>query len=74
LKIYNINYIEICSHEKQTIMDLAAIQIQALVKQAQSEYIFAFATKIGRSLIGPTERMETRKSSNANKNISSVII
>jgi hypothetical protein len=55
-------------------MDLAAIQIQALVKQAQSEYTFAFATKIGRSLIGPTERIETRKSSNGNKNISSVII
>jgi len=51
-------------------MNLAVIQIQALVRQAQNQYIIAFATKIGRSLIGPIERMETCESFNKNKNIS----
>ncbi|CAF0885727.1 unnamed protein product [Rotaria sordida] len=46
-------------HEKQTIMDLAAVQIQSLVRQAQNHYIMIYATKIGRTLIGPTEHMET---------------
>ncbi|CAF3903737.1 unnamed protein product [Rotaria sp. Silwood2] len=46
-------------HEKQTIMDLAAIEIQALVKQTQNHYIMGYATKIGRTLIGPIEQMET---------------
>ncbi|CAF4879811.1 unnamed protein product [Rotaria sp. Silwood1] len=46
-------------HENQTIMDLAAIQIQALVKQAQYHYLMTYATKIGRTLIGPMEKMET---------------
>jgi hypothetical protein len=55
-------------------MDLAAIQIQALVRQAQNQYLIAFATKIGRSLIGPIEKMETCKNLNENQNISSVII
>lgn len=50
------------SHEKQTIMDLAAIQIQALVRQAQNHYLTSYATKIGRALIGPTERMEIMES------------
>jgi hypothetical protein len=53
-------------------MDLAAIQIQALVRQAQNEYVIAFATKIGRSLIGPSEKMETCKYFNEHKNISSI--
>ncbi len=43
------------------IMDLAAIEIQGLVKQAQNQYMIAFANKIGRSLIGPIEHMETCK-------------
>ncbi len=51
-------------------MDLAAIQIQALVRQAQSEYVIAFATKIGQSLVGPSEKMETCKYFNEHKNIS----
>ncbi|CAF3390409.1 unnamed protein product [Rotaria socialis] len=49
-------------HEKQTIMDLAAIELQALVRQAQNHYIMCYATKIGRTLIGPIERMETMES------------
>ena len=40
-------------------MDLAVIQIQALVKQTQSQYLMAFALKIGQRLIGPSEQMET---------------
>lgn len=48
-----------CSHQQQVIMDLAVIQIQALVKQTQSQYLMAFALKIGRRLIGPAEQMET---------------
>jgi hypothetical protein len=40
-------------------MDLAAIQLQALVRQTQNQYIMAFASKVGRPLIGPVERMET---------------
>jgi len=43
-------------------MDLAAIQIQELVKQVQSQYTIAYATKIGRALIGPVEKMETSTS------------
>jgi hypothetical protein len=53
-------------------MDLALIQIQALVIQAQQQYIIAFATKIGRSLVGPIEpivKMETGKCMNTTKNI-----
>lgn len=45
-------------------MTLAAIQIQALVRQAQDQYIITFATSIGRSLNGTSERsdiMETCK-------------
>jgi hypothetical protein len=55
-------------------MDLAAIQIQALVKEAQYQYVRAFATKIGRSFIGPIEKIETCKYFHENKNISSGII
>ncbi len=51
-------------------MDLTAIQIQALVRQAQYQYLIGFATKIGRSLIGPIEQMETCKYFNENNNIS----
>ena len=40
-------------------MDLAVIQIQALVKQTQCHYLLAFALRIGQRLIGPIERMET---------------
>lgn len=40
------------------IMDLAAIEIQGLVKQAQIQYMIAFANSIGRILIGPIEQME----------------
>lgn len=40
------------------IMDLAAIEIQGLVKQAQIQYMIAFANSIGRTLIGPMEQME----------------
>ena len=40
-------------------MDLAVIQIQALVKQTQYQYLMAFALKLGQRLIGPIERMET---------------
>jgi hypothetical protein len=40
-------------------MDLAAVEIQGLVKQTQTQYMIAFANKIGRSLIGPNELMET---------------
>ena len=43
------------------IMDLAAIEIQGLVKQAQSQYMIAFANYIGRALIGPMEQMEISK-------------
>jgi len=43
-------------------MDLAAIQIQELVRQVQSQYTIAYATKIGRALIGPVEKMETSTS------------
>ena len=49
----------IFSHEKQMIMDLAAIEIQGLVKQTQNQYMIAYANKIGRSLIGLKEPMET---------------
>lgn len=42
-------------------MDLAVIEVQALVRQAQNQYLMAYATKIGRSLIGSTEHMETCK-------------
>ena len=40
------------------IMDLAAIEIQGLVKQAQIQYMITFANHIGRALIGPMEQME----------------
>lgn len=40
-------------------MDLAVIQIQALVKQTQYNYLMSFALKIGQSLVGPIECMET---------------
>ena len=42
-------------------MDLAAIEIQGLVKQTQNQYMIAYANKIGRSLICPKEPMETCK-------------
>lgn len=48
----------------QAVMDLAVIQIQALVRQAQDEYVIAFAMSIGRALAGPlrpAEVMETCK-------------
>ena len=44
-------------------MDLAVIQIQALVKQTQYQYLMAYALKIGQKLIGPIERMETTETS-----------
>ncbi|CAF1621323.1 unnamed protein product [Adineta ricciae] len=50
-------------HEKQSIMNLAAIQIQALVRQAQDQYIIAFATSIGRSLSGSSERSDIMETS-----------
>ncbi|CAF1621300.1 unnamed protein product [Adineta ricciae] len=50
-------------HEKQSIMNLAAIQIQALVRQAQDQYIIAFATSIGRSLSGSSERSDVMETS-----------
>jgi hypothetical protein len=50
-------------------MDLAVIQIQALVRQAQDQYIIVFATEIGRSLVGPVKRMETSKCMIKTKNI-----
>ena len=39
-------------------MNLAAIQIQALVRQAQDQYIIAFTTSIGRNLSGSSERSD----------------
>ena len=42
-------------------MHLAVIQIQALVKQAQNQYVIAYATKIGRTLVGPCAQATTRK-------------
>ncbi|CAF0899936.1 unnamed protein product [Adineta ricciae] len=53
-------------HEKQSIMNLAAIQIQALVRQAQDQYIIAFATSIGRSLSGSSERSDVMETSSSN--------
>ena len=50
-------------------MKLATVQIQALVRQAQYQYIIAFANKIGQSLVGPIERLTTRKYLNNNKDI-----
>ncbi|CAF3456711.1 unnamed protein product [Rotaria sp. Silwood1] len=49
-------------HEKRTIMDLAVMQIQELVRQAQSSYFTMYVTKIGRTLLGPTEQMATHPS------------
>jgi hypothetical protein len=43
------------------IMDLAVVEIQGLVKQAQIQYMIAFANSIGRTLIGPMEQMEISK-------------
>lgn len=63
---YNDN-INIYSHENQIIMDLTAIQLQALIRQAQDQYLIAFATKKGQSLIGPIVRREIGK--HLNKNI-----
>ncbi|CAF3714287.1 unnamed protein product [Rotaria sp. Silwood1] len=40
-------------------MDLAAIEIRALVKQAHEHYIMSYASKIGRALIRPIKRKET---------------
>ena len=37
------------------------MQIQELVRRAQSSYFMKYATKIGRTLRGPTEQMETCK-------------
>jgi hypothetical protein len=58
---FNDDDIDIFSHKELIIMDLAAIQIHALVKQAQYQYTIAFATQIGRSLSGPREQLETCK-------------
>lgn len=42
-------------------MDLTAIQVQALVRQAQDQYVIAFAMKQGRSLIEPITKTEVGK-------------
>ncbi|CAF0719424.1 unnamed protein product [Adineta steineri] len=48
-------------HKELVIMDLAAIHIQALVKQVQYQYIIAFAGTIKQSI----ERLETSSSSSS---------
>jgi hypothetical protein len=51
-------------------MKLAAVQIQALVRQAQDQYIIAFANTVGQSIIGPVQQMDTCKCFNIDKTIS----
>ncbi|CAF1524032.1 unnamed protein product, partial [Adineta steineri] len=53
-------------HVNRTVMDVAAIQIQALVRQAQDQYLIAFAMSIGRTLVDPTERIGTSTSTSVN--------
>ncbi|CAF3884407.1 unnamed protein product [Rotaria sp. Silwood1] len=63
-------YSFIIRHNKKIIMELATIQIQALVQQAHQQYLISYANKIGQDLIGRTKQNETityMSSSNSNK-------
>jgi hypothetical protein len=44
-------------HEKKIVRNVAVVQIQSLVRQAQEKYITAFAKEIGRCVVGPTQPM-----------------
>ncbi|CAF0860432.1 unnamed protein product [Adineta steineri] len=49
-------------HENEIVRNIAAVQIEALVRQAHDQYLIAFAMSIGRTLVGPMERIETSSS------------
>ena len=53
------------SHRQQIIMDLAVVQIQALVKQTQYRYLMAFGLELAKPLVCPPERMETAENGNS---------
>jgi len=55
-------------------MDLTAIQLQALVRQTQDQYVIAFATKRGRSLKEPIAKTEVGKNFYKNRIFSSSLI
>ncbi|CAF4885862.1 unnamed protein product, partial [Rotaria sp. Silwood2] len=54
-------------HEKQTTLDFAVMQIQALVHQAQHSYFMMYSIKIGRTLGTSTSNQEEYSSSTAYK-------
>ena len=47
-------------------MDLAVVQIQALVKQTQYRYLMAYGLELAKPLVCPPERMETAENGNGN--------
>jgi len=55
------NYTCLFRHEKKIVRNVAVVQIQSPVRQAQEKYITAFAKEVGRSVVGPMERMEPMK-------------
>ncbi|UJR28003.1 hypothetical protein I4U23_009261 [Adineta vaga] len=65
-KLSSYRYRFIIKHEQHSVRNLAVIQIQALVRQAQDQYVIAFATSIGRSLTKSLEPLETMETSSSN--------